>query len=158
MEPLSETPASWADTPRGRRELLTVAVVAGLLFVMPFVRTDLYPFSALPMFQDAPQCYCEYTITAPDGRSLSPSAFGLQRNYWGNPLGAGVGFLPPPSVDQFGCVADADAVRARVQRQLQTDHEFDHVEVTQTVIGPRADGSVGVVATSSWRVSRSEAP
>jgi hypothetical protein len=104
------------------------------------------------MFADAPLCYCEYTITDPNGKQLDSAAFGLQRSYWGNPLGVGVGFEPLPSLDQFGEVPSRDAVTIWVQERLARFPDLPGVELEQTVFGPLGDGSVGVTQCSRWFV------
>ncbi len=109
--------SGWSATPRGRRELAAVGLFCLAFAVVPLLTTELYPFSRAPMFADAPRRYCDYAVVTPDGRRLTEpqdlARFGLQRNYWGNPLGVGVGFEPAESVDVFGKVADE---RQRVRR------------------------------------------
>jgi hypothetical protein len=99
------------------------------------------------MFADAPLCYCEYTVNDPDGRNLELAAFGLQRNYWGNPLGVGAGYEPPPSLDTFGEVASYEDLIAHVQDRLSSFPELPYVEVTRTVIGSVDDRHIGAL---SW--------
>lgn len=106
------------------------------------------------MFADAPQRYCDYHLFGPDGEELALVAFGMHRNYWGNPIGAGVGFLPPPTVDQFGTVAIADEVTAHLRQQLRAWPELAYVEVVQEVIGDIDGQRVGPIPekTQRWRV------
>jgi hypothetical protein len=124
---------------------------------MPLLTTELYPFSRAPMFADAPQHYCEYTVVTPGGRRLTEATdllpFGLQRNYWGNPLGVGVGFKPAPTVDDFGKVATRQEVIDAVTPRLKQFPEWKSVEVEQRVIGPIDGDHVGVVETHFWRVN-----
>ncbi len=130
----------------GRKELAAAGLFVLAFAAVPLFRTELYPFSRAPMFADAPLRYCEYAVTDPDGRPLDLLPFGLQRNYWGNPIGAGVGFLPPPAVDVFGEVAPSDEVAERVRERLAAFRELPYVEVRQTVIGAVDDRRVGPVA------------
>jgi hypothetical protein len=104
------------------------------------------------MFADAPRRYCNYIIMAPDHRTLDPREFGVQRNYWGNPLGIGAGFLPAETVDHFGEVADLETVTAWVAGRLAGRPGLEFVEVVREVIGPLESGGVGPVQTESWRV------
>ncbi len=127
-------------------------MIAASLFVLafatvPLVRMELYPFSRAPMFSDAPLYYCEYTVNDPDCNELDVLAFGLQRNYWGNPIGAGVGYLPPPSLDVFGEVAEPEDVLDHVRARLADFPDLPYVEVTQTVIGPVDERRIGIL---SW--------
>jgi hypothetical protein len=149
----------WASTPRGRKELLAVGLFCLAFTVVPLVTTELYPFSRAPMFADAPREYCDYAIVTPDGRRLTEDndakdliSFGVQRNYWGNPLGVGVGFAPPASVDDFGTVAAKETVVAEVAQRLQRFPELKYVDVEQSVWGPTDAQHVGVTRTERWRV------
>jgi hypothetical protein len=124
--------------------------------VIPLVTTELYPFTRAPMFADAPRRYCDYAVITPDGRRLTEARdllpFGLQRNYWGNPLGIGVGFQPAPSVDVFGTVATRQQVVGMVAPRLRRFPQWEYVEVEQNVIGPTDGDHVGVVRSERWRV------
>lgn len=146
----------WASTPRGRKELLAVGLFCLAFAVVPLVTTELYPFSRAPMFADAPMEYCDYAVFTPDGRRLTDVKdllpFGVQRNYWGNPLGVGVGFAPPASVDEFGKIAAKKTVVAEVARRLQRFPALKYVEVEQTVVGPTDADHVGVKRTERWPV------
>jgi hypothetical protein len=141
----------WAASRRGRRELLAVALFGLVSVAVPLFCTELYPFSRAPMFADAPECYCNYAVYDQEGRPLPALDFGLHRNYWGNPPGAGVGFEPPPSADRFGEVPPRAEVTALVQKHLART-ALAHVDVTREVVGPRGDGVVGTVRAECWRV------
>jgi hypothetical protein len=124
---------------------------------MPLLTTELYPFSRAPMFADAPQQYCEYAVITPDGRRLTETKdlipFRLQRNYWGNPLGVGVGFKPAPTVDDFGKVATQKEVSDAVMKRWEPfDEKCAYYDVEQTVIGATDKDHVGVVQRNVWRV------
>jgi hypothetical protein len=150
------TGAGWTATPRGRRELAAVGLVCLAFAVIPLVTTELYPFSRAPMFADAPQQYCDYAVVTPDGRRLIEPQdllpLGLQRNYWGNPLGVGVGFQPAESVDVFGAVATPGQVADMVTARLRRFPQWEYVEVEQSVIGKTDADHVGVVRSERWRV------
>jgi hypothetical protein len=110
------------------------------------------------MFADAPQLYCEYTAYAPDGRQITDPAtlrkLGLQRNYWGNPLGVGIGFKPAPALDVFGEVATQQQVNNTVGLRLTEFEEWDYIEVEQKVIGATDADHIGVVRKDRWRVDK----
>ena len=146
----------WASTPRGRKELTAAGLFCLAFAAVPLLTTELYPFSRAPMFADAPRQYCEYALVTPDGRRLTDAAdlrpFGLQRNYWGNPLGVGVGFRPAPAVDDFGRVASRVEVFAIVAPRLKLHPDWPWVEVEQTVIGPTDADHVGVVERRTLHV------
>jgi hypothetical protein len=128
--------------------------------VVPLVTTELYPFSRAPMFADAPTHYCDYAVITPDGERLSDAAtltrLGLQRNYWGNPLGVGVGFRPAESADVFGETATGEQVRAMVAERLRQFPQWDYVDVEQRVVGPTDGDHVGVTHTERWRIIRED--
>lgn len=148
--------SGWVNSPRGRKELLVVGLFCLTFAVVPLVTTELYPFSRAPMFADAPRLYCDYAVYTPDGRQITDSAtltkLGVQRNYWGNPLGVGVGFEPAPSADDFGKVAPKDAVVGMVARRLEGFPDLQYVEVEQRVVGPIDADHVGVQRAERWRV------
>ncbi len=150
----------WASTPRGRKELLVVGLFCVTFAVVPLLTTELYPFSRAPMFADAPRLYCDYVVRLPDGRQLTDETdkptltkLGVQRNYWGNPLGVGVGYEPPLTVDDFGKVADKEVVVEMVTKRLEQFPDWRYVEVVQTVVRPAADGRIVREAGGTWRVN-----
>jgi hypothetical protein len=152
------TPRGWAASPRGRKELLAVALYCLAAAGMPLACTELYPFSRAPMFADAPRLYCDYHVRAPDGTELPPRDFGVQRNYWGNPVGVGFGFFPPDTVDSFGTVAGAEDVTRQVGNHLRRFPDLPWVEVTQEVVGPVDADHVGPVAVHRFRVANPAFP
>ena len=149
--------AGWAATPRGRTELAAVGLFCLTFAVVPLVTTELYPFSRAPMFSDAPQLYCDYEVFGPDGRRITDLAtltkLGLQRNYWGNPLGVGVGYAPPPSVDDFGRVASEEDVTAFVTRRLESFPDWAYVDVGQSIVCPFNNRLIGRTCPYPWRVN-----
>jgi hypothetical protein len=150
VAPPSATP--WLHSRRGRVELAAFALFCLANLLIPLVITDLYPFSRAPMFADAPQRYCEYTATGSDGETLELAALGLDRNYWGNPLGVGVGYHPSPSADVFGDVPSQERIAAWVRERLRAFPTLSWVEVKQTVIGPIDSQRIGEMESNIWRV------
>jgi hypothetical protein len=151
-EPRPAGACPWPATRQGRRELAAAGLFVAAFALVPLVRAELYPFSRAPMFADAPRCYCEYAVTDPSGKPLDLLAFGLQRNYWGNPPGAGVGFEPPSSLDVFGQVPRHVAVTAQVRERLAAFPRLPYVDVQQTVIRPVDDRPVEPRRSALWRV------
>ncbi len=78
---------------------------------MPLLTTELCIPSAERRCSPTRWQYCEYAVVTPDGKRRTQGTnellpFGLQRNYWGNPLGVGVGFKPwRLPVNDFGKIA-----------------------------------------------------
>lgn len=134
---LPTPPVPWSATRQGKRELLAAGFFVLAFAVVPVIRTELYPFSRAPMFADAPREYCEYSVSTVDQQPLDLLEFGLQRNYWGNPLGVGVGFEPPESLDVFGTQPPLDdAAEEWVQDRLGHFPDLEAVVVIQKRIGP----------------------
>jgi hypothetical protein len=157
MMPIPEEDNSYPSptrraTSHARRERIAAGLFVALFAGMPILRTELYPFSRAPMFADAPLRYCEYTVTDPEGRSVDLALVGLQRTYWGNPLGVGVGFRPVDSLDVFGEVPSQEALTVGVQKRLSAMPALAYVDVSRTVIGPVDERHIGPVETVSWRV------
>jgi hypothetical protein len=142
----------WAASPRGRREVLLAGVFCAAFLVAPLFVIDLFPFSQAPMFADAPEQFCTYTVYDPQGKPLAPLEFGVQRNYWGNPVGIGTGFRPPASVDSFGEIASEEAVREVVVRHLRDKADLPYVDVVQEAIAAIDDDRIGVRQTRRWRI------
>jgi hypothetical protein len=145
-------PTTASATRQGRRELVVAGLFVFLFAGVPLLRTEFFPFSRAPMFADAPQRYCEYAVTDPRGQAVDLALFGLQRNYWGNPLGVGVGFRPVPGFDVFGEVPSQEAVTAHLRSVLPTLPDLDYVQVERTVYGPVDEWRIGLIETESWRV------
>jgi hypothetical protein len=142
----------WASLARRRLELAAVGLFILISLAIPLAITDLCPFSRAPMFADRPVRYCDYRIYDPEGNQLKALDFGLQRNYWGNPPGVGVGYRPPVSVDTFGLVAPRQAVEAEVSRRLANFPHLSHVLVVRAVIGAVDERRLGILQEERWRI------
>ena len=118
----------------------------------PILLGECYPFSIAPMFCEQPTCYCEYAITGPNGEALSLEAFGLQRIYDGNPVGLGVGIVPPETLDRFGEVPTPDQVISHVQSRRDAWGSLPYVDVSVEVIGDLEGVRVGRVDERSFVV------
>jgi hypothetical protein len=149
----TDTLPSWSATRQGKRELAAAAVFVVAFAAVPLFLTELYPFSRAPMFSDAPQCYGEYTVLDPDEKPLDPRDFDLQRNYWGNPLGVGVGFEPPPSLDRFGSVPATGDIAAWIAPRLARFPHLRYVDVFLTRIGAVDDWHIGEAGSVSERIA-----
>src|SRR5262249_3428998 len=134
-EPPANTPP-WSTTRQGRAELTAAGLFVVAFATVPLFLTELYPFSRAPMFADAPQCYYEYTVRDPAGKTLDLRSCDLQRNYWGTPLGVGVGFQPPPSLDEFDHAADDAVLHQWVRIRLMRLPELEYVRVRREQIRP----------------------
>ena len=138
-----------------------LALTAGGLFLaahalLPMWLGDVYPFTSAPMFRDNPQTYCNYRVYGPDGSLLPAKDFLIQRIYDGNPVGYGVGIVPPPVLERFGEVLDEATIRQHIEQQLtrEANRGYAFVEIEQEVIGPVDGQRLGVVKKERWRVGR----
>ncbi|MDX1945196.1 MAG: hypothetical protein SFU86_07305 [Pirellulaceae bacterium] len=136
-------------------------IAAGLLLVanvaVPLVAGDLYPFTSAPMFRDRPEKCANYRVFDPAGKLLSERDWLCQRIYDGNPLGYGVGIVPPPVIEQeFGQVASEVEVRAHFGRTLAEPRHagLAYVVVEQDIIGPVDGQRVGIMKTERWKIER----
>ncbi|MBX7220202.1 MAG: hypothetical protein K1Y36_09675 [Blastocatellia bacterium] len=142
----------WIGTTRGKIELGVVLGFCLLNLITPVIYWDLYPFSIAPMFMISPQKYCAYIVLAPDGTQLPPIAFGVHRNYWGNPVHVGIGIRPVSTIDEFGQVADEPVVRQQVERFLRQYPEIPFVVIEQQVFGPVDANRVGITQIRRWKI------
>jgi hypothetical protein len=148
------TPTKNEQQPRMRwAEIVAILAFLAGNVIVPLVWGDVFPFTTAPMFRDTPQAYCIYRVFTTEGVELPAADFLLQRIYDGNPPGYGVGIQPPATLADFGRVASEAEIVSHVEQQLSAK-EIAAVEIEQEVIGPKDNGSVGVVMTRKVRVER----
>jgi hypothetical protein len=137
--------------------LVAVGIFLAAHVVVPLVWGDLYLFTSAPMFRDNPQRYCDYHIFRPDGKELAQEDWLVQRVYDGNPVGYGVGVTPPEVIEQrFGVIHEEQQVREHIVRQFakaQNSH-WRFVTVEQQIYGPAEDGTIGLLESYLWRITR----
>lgn len=109
------------------------------------------------MFCETPQHYCNYRVFGPDGQELSAVEGKCERFYNGNPLGMGVGIVPPRSIDQFGKEKETD-VYEHAEHLLFVHPDWPSVEIEQEVITSLPDGSVGRQRINRWKIDREVLP
>jgi hypothetical protein len=142
---------------RCRTELLACAVFAALSVIVRVAFRELYPFSVVPVFSDAPRTMCAYRAWDPDGRPIRPARLGLQRNYWGIPASFPSGLEPPATLDVPGQVPTEAAVRDFVQARLAKLPGLAFVVVEQRVLGAVDERRVGVTRVSRWKIRNAAA-
>ena len=143
--------------PASRWPLVAVALLLAANIAVPLAGGDVYPFTSAPMFRDCPARCCNYRVLAPDGRELPAADWLVQRIYDGNPVGYGVGLVPPAVIErEFGIVHGEAELRRHLAPQFQhaQNRTYPFVEVVQEVIGPVENGRIGIVQTSRWRLDR----
>lgn len=141
---------------RSRLALLSVGILLAANVVVPLIGGDVYPFTSAPMFREGGDRCCNYRVYSPEGRELPAENWLVQRVYDGNPVGYGVGVVPPAVIEQkFGAVPE-EAVWWHILWQFPRDgnRQYRYVEVEQDVLGPVDDQRVGVIRTNRWRVER----
>jgi hypothetical protein len=142
---------------RSRAAMLAAGVLLAANIVIPLIGGDVYPFTSAPMFREGGDRCCNYRVYSPEGRELPAENWLVQRIYDGNPVGYGVGVVPPEVIEQkFGAVPEVVAVWPHIQRQFPRDgnRQYAYVEVEQDVLGPVDEQRVGVMKTNRWRIDR----
>ena len=140
--------------PRSRLPILAAGVLLAANAVVPLVWGDVYPFTSAPMFRDCPQTCCNYRVVLPDGSEAPAAEWLVQRVYDGNPVGYGVGLVPPAVLEQqFGVKHEEAAIRQHFQRLLERPEcsAVSTIEVRQDFIGPQDNGRIGVIETRLWQ-------
>lgn len=126
-------------------EKLLVFGFVAVNLVSPWLIGELYPFTISPMFCDEPTQCCDFEAFAADGTPIPLESIGLQRNYDGNPVGLGVGLVPPYTLDQFGELPTDEEVRDHVEKQLLAHPEWESIRVVIKTIGEIDSQHVGVI-------------
>jgi len=142
---------------RSRVAMSAAGILLAANVVVPMIGGDVYPFTSAPMFREGGDRCCNYRVYSPEGRELPAENWLVQRVYDGNPVGYGVGVVPPAVIEQkFGEVPVAAAVWWHILRQFPRDgnRHYAYVEVEQDVLGPVDEQHVGVMKTNRWRVER----
>jgi hypothetical protein len=145
-----------------RAELFAVAAFLALDLGVPAFFEEMYPFSRMALFTDAPQRMAAYEIRSPDGRSLPLSDFGLQRSYAGergfnaqHPGPHPSGLRAMPTLDRMGEVPRQDDL-VRVVREHLASSGLPYVDLAVDVYEPSADGRMVRRPVSRARVARDE--
>jgi hypothetical protein len=135
-------------------ELTFVVCFVVLQAVLPLLFTDLFPFSTMPMFSDAPRELWQLEVFDPDGRRLAASSFSVHSLYVANPRPR-IGVHLPSTVNRPDGSASQAEITAMVLRRLREHPELSHVEVVQRRIGAVRNGAQETVAVTEvrhWRV------
>ena len=133
-------------------QLAVIAIFALVVILAPFIAGEVYPYTTNPLFQDQPTKYAEYRVFDSDRRPLPVESFALQLEYDGNPVGQGVGILPPITANEFGVIEDEQAIRKHVRRLMGGSRE--EVIVQQKIYGAVDDQRVGLVEENQWTITR----
>lgn len=156
---------SFSPRSAGVRQQTTLALcLVGIYLaahaIVPLVWGDVYPFTSAPMFRDAPKQYCDYRVTSLEGQELSSKDWLTFRTYDGNPVGYGVGIVPPPVLEKFGTVLTEEEITKHIQDRFKDPlHEkLPAVIVEQIVIGPLPNEqgqsrTVGVQTTHRYTIA-----
>jgi hypothetical protein len=123
------------------------------MVVAPLVFEEMYPFSRMGLFTDAPRVVATYELKAPEGRALEPEDFGLGLAYVGergfNARHAGPhvsGLREPPGLHGIGVIPSEQEVVKTIQGHLSSAG-VAFVDVTQWAYGSAPSGNL-----ERWRV------
>lgn len=159
----ANTPSPNVVTPAMRQQTMLAMLLVGPYLaahaIVPLVWGDVYPFTSAPMFRDAPKHYCDYRVLGPDGLELSAKDWLTFRTYDGNPVGYGVGIVPPPVIEKFGTILSEEEITEHIQKQFAQPQNAGLASVTveQIVIGPIQNeqgnsNTVGVLTTQRYTI------
>jgi hypothetical protein len=141
------------------RELVFCAayVLAGVL--VPLAFEELYPFSRVAIFVDAPQFMCTYRAWLPNGAEVPLQLVGLDRQYVAlrgftarHPERHTAAVLLPPTIDRSGVVPDEGEIVAIVAGRLAQTN-IPYLDVEQTVLGAM-DTRISPISQRRFRVER----
>jgi hypothetical protein len=145
-------------TPRPGERWGELAFVVGFVVLntlLPLLFTDLFPFSTMPMFSDAPHELWQLRVFDPGGRLLPESTFSVAGLYVANPRPR-IGVRLPFTVNRPDGSASQAEITEAVQRGLAQHPELPYVEVVQLRIGAVLKGSREAVEASEvrrWRIA-----
>jgi hypothetical protein len=115
------------DTSREARsgELVFVLCFAALNLVVPLTFKDLFPFTVMPMFSDAPREFWRLEVLDPHGNRLPPLAFSYHDVYVANP-DPRIGVRPAPTLNRAqGGVSKRQIVGSLMERRWRITNEGD---------------------------------
>lgn len=136
-----------------RWELVAIGLFILVNLLGPLIAGERFPFTIAPMFCGQPTCYCEYVVTGADGESIPLEVAGLQRVYDGNPVGLGVGVVPPATLDEFGRVPEPEELREHLEASERLWQEAGaYVDVQVRVIGDVDGSHVGEIEDRSYQL------
>jgi hypothetical protein len=137
-----------------------------LTAVVPLFTSDLFPFSAMPMFSDAPKALTLFETYLPDGTRADPARFGLQINYIAN-TNPKLSAHQPPSLNActgivgYACYGDMaikpgelvseNALRRHVEPYL-IRQKIAWVRVEQKILSSPDGNRVAVTDRGTWKV------
>ncbi len=136
------------------RTLERKAIIGFLLLaaLIPIFTPDLFPFSSMPMFSDAPQSLSLFEVYDSTGARLDESRFGLQSNYLANPaprLSAGL----PETLEMHGRLVSDEELRDYLRPHLLQAKQYRTLRIEQKIVGPFEESrgqAIGVREQRSW--------
>ena len=135
-------------------EAFFVLCFAVLNLIVPLTFKDLFPFTVMPMFSDAPRELWRLEVFDPEGNRLPPLAFSCHDLYLANPHPR-IGVRFPPTLNRAqGGVPEQEIIETLRQRLLQHP-ELPYINVVQRRFRPIVkDGreTVGSQEVRRWRI------
>ena len=131
-----------------RREAGLLAAFVVLEVGAPLVFEEMYPFSRMGLFTDAPRVAVAYDVKSPEGRALDPQDFGLGLAYVGergfsarHPSPHVSGLREPPGLHAIDVIPSEQDVVKTIQGHL-SDAGVAFVDVTQWAYGSALPGTL----------------
>jgi hypothetical protein len=126
-----------------------------LNLVVPLTFKDLFPFTVMPMFSDAPRELWRLEVFDPEGNRLPKRAFSCSDLYLANPHPR-IGVRLPPTLNRAeGGVSEQEIVETLRERLLEHP-ELPYIDVVQRRFGTiTRDGreTVGTQEVRRWRIT-----
>ncbi len=135
--------------------MLFVLCFAVLNLVVPLTFKDLFPFTVMPMFSDAPRELWRLEVFDPEGNRLPPLAFSCHDLYVANPHPR-IGVRFPPTLNRAEGGVSEQEITETLRKRLLEHPEVPYVDVVQRKFGPIAkDGRETVDSQEArrWRIT-----
>jgi hypothetical protein len=132
-----------------------VLCFAALNLVVPLTFKDLFPFTVMPMFSDAPREFWRLEVLDPHGNRLPPLAFSYHDVYVANP-DPRIGVRPAPTLNRAQGGVSKRQIVETLRERLREHPELPYIDVVQRRFGPLAnDGreTVGSLTERRWRIT-----
>src|SRR5688572_20205155 len=121
-------------------EYIFFTLASCLIILVPVLTVDMFPFSTMPMFSDAPERISVVTVYDSNGKMLDPISFSLHSKYLANQNPKIGKKLPEPIVSESQLL-DETLLKNHMREELKKFPSLAAVKVEQKIYGAiRIDG------------------
>jgi len=114
---------------------LLISAYMSFLIIIPMFFQELYPFTIVPMFRDAPRQYATYKVLSSAGDLIPNHEVTLHQNYDGNPVGLGAGVLRRQTANKYGYILSSQEIVQVVKQHLSPSEYRYPITVEQSIYG-----------------------